>query len=255
MQVKQPWYADNAGAGGNFQSIRYFLQRLQEIGPDFGYFLELTKSIIIVHEHNLKVVRTAFADLKFKVNTGNQYLGGFIGEEDALRSWLKEKTTLWTEAIHKISLATKNFPQSPYAGLQKSLQQEWQFVQRVVKDICGSFIGLEEALSKAFLPSLFHDAFDDDDPCRKLATLHVKFAGLAIPNSVISSNPNYKASTLMCSHIIAAICGMATFGSLEHKEVIRDVKAVLTTCNNAKHETALNLLSSKLSCNNRRTIL
>jgi hypothetical protein len=124
-----------------------------------------------------------------------------------------------------------------------------------VKDIGGSFIGLEEALSKAFLPSLFDDAFDDNDPRRKLPTFPVKFAGLAIPNPVISSNPNYKASTLICSHIIAAICGETMFCLLEHKEVIRDVKAVLTTCNNAKHETALNLLSSKLSCDDQRTIL
>jgi hypothetical protein len=90
---------------------------------------------------------------------------------------------------------------------------------------------------------------------QKLATLPVKFAHFAIPNPVISSNPNYEASTLMCSHIITAIRGVTTFRLLEHKEVIRDVKAVLTTCNNARHETALNLLSSKLSCNYRRTIL
>jgi hypothetical protein len=153
MQVKQPWYADDAGAGGNFRSIRHFFLRLQEISPDFGYFPEPSKSILIVRNHNLEKARTAFADLKFQITTGSRYLGGFVGEEEALRSWIKEKTTLWTPAIHEIASASKNFPQSAYAGLQKSLQQEWQFVQRVVKDSGGSF-EVEEALSKAFLPSL-----------------------------------------------------------------------------------------------------
>jgi hypothetical protein len=89
MQVKQPWYADDAGAGGNFQSIRYFFQRLQDLGPEFGCFLEPTKIIIlIVREQNLEKARSAFADLKFKVKTGNQYIGGFIGEEDVLCSCL-----------------------------------------------------------------------------------------------------------------------------------------------------------------------
>jgi hypothetical protein len=31
--VEQPWYADDAGAGGSFQGIRAYFQRLQEIGP------------------------------------------------------------------------------------------------------------------------------------------------------------------------------------------------------------------------------
>jgi hypothetical protein len=55
---------------------------------------------------------------------GSCYLGGFVGEEEALRSWLEEKMTLRTRAIHKIALASKNFSQSAYAGLQKSLQEE-----------------------------------------------------------------------------------------------------------------------------------
>ena len=50
--VKQPWYADDAGAGGSFIDLRKFFLRLQEIGPAFGYFPEPTKSILIVRAHN-----------------------------------------------------------------------------------------------------------------------------------------------------------------------------------------------------------
>ncbi len=32
--VEQPWYADDAGAGGKFDDIRKFFRRLQEIGPN-----------------------------------------------------------------------------------------------------------------------------------------------------------------------------------------------------------------------------
>jgi hypothetical protein len=61
-------------------------------------------------------------------------------------------------------------------GLQKSLQQELQFVQGVVKDSGDSFSDVEEAL-QSFPNYLFDDVFDDDDSCQKLATFHVKFAG------------------------------------------------------------------------------
>jgi hypothetical protein len=154
-QVNQPWYADDAGADGNFRSIRHFFLHLQEIGLDFGYFPEPSKSILVVHEHNLEKARSAFADHEFQITTSSRYLSGFIAEEEALRSWMKEKTTLWTTAIPEIALASKNFPQSTYVGLQKSLQQEWQFVQRVVKD---SGEGPSSALKK-LSPKLSYPLF------------------------------------------------------------------------------------------------
>jgi hypothetical protein len=59
----------------------------------------------------------------------------------------------------------------------------------------------------------------------------------------------------MCSHLLTALRGNIEFRTYEHKEVIREVKAELTTHNNARHETALTALASKLSCDDRRTIL
>jgi hypothetical protein len=120
-------------------------------------------------------------------------------------------------------------------GLQKSLQQEWQFIQPVVNDS-----------RESFLLSL---VFDDDDHRQKLATLPVKFAGLAIPDPMTSSNPNYKASTLMCSHLVATLHGICKFRTLDHKEIIREVNAELKTCNAMRHDTALIALAAKLSSN------
>jgi hypothetical protein len=64
-------------------------------------------------------------------------LGAFIGDDIALCSWLLKKTKNWEEVVTDLVLVTPNFPQTAYAGLQKSLQQEWQFVQRVTKGIAG----------------------------------------------------------------------------------------------------------------------
>jgi hypothetical protein len=38
--VHQPWYADDAGAGGKFERIRLYFAKLQEHGPPRGYFPE-----------------------------------------------------------------------------------------------------------------------------------------------------------------------------------------------------------------------
>ena len=63
--VEQPWYADDAGADGKFSEIRCFFSKLQEIGPNFGYYPEPTKSILVVLQHNLEATCVAFPDFNF----------------------------------------------------------------------------------------------------------------------------------------------------------------------------------------------
>ena len=254
-EVEQPWYADDAGAGGNFSEIRRFFSKLEEIGPNYGYYPEPSKSILVVRQHNLEAAKRAFPDFGFKVTTGSRYLGGFIGEDAALKEWLAEKTEIWEEAVVDLAAAAPNFPQAAYAGLQKSLQQEWQFVQRVTKNVGPEFEAVELALSGTFLPTLFGDDYGDDDPRRNISCLPVKWAGLAIPNPTSAADANYEASILICSHILAAFRGVETFRSAKHTSVISEVKTELKLRNRNKYENEMTLLTSKLPCDDRRTIL
>jgi hypothetical protein len=112
------------------------------------------------------------------------------------------------------------------------------------------------SLSRTFLPTLFEDDYDDDDPRRDISCLPVKWAGLAVPNPTLAADANYEVSTLLCSHILAAFRGVNTFRSAKHKSVISEVKTELKLCNEAKHESSITLLASKLSCGDcSRTIL
>ena len=51
--VMQPWYADNAGAGGKFGDVMAHFRDLQLRGLARGYFTEPTKSILVVAERNV----------------------------------------------------------------------------------------------------------------------------------------------------------------------------------------------------------
>ena len=46
--VTQPWYADDARLGGKFEHILAHIWDLQARGPPRGYYLELTKSVLVV---------------------------------------------------------------------------------------------------------------------------------------------------------------------------------------------------------------
>ena len=52
-RVTQPWYADDAGAGGTFQQILEHFRDLQASVPDRGYYPEPTKSILVVAPGNV----------------------------------------------------------------------------------------------------------------------------------------------------------------------------------------------------------
>ncbi len=192
--VKQPWYADDAGAGGSFTDLRKFFLRLQEIGPTFGYFPEPSKSILIVRAHNRTRAKSSFDVLGFKVQTGSRYLGGYIGSKADRELWVQEKVTFWTSAVTDLAFtAALSHPQTAFTGRQKSLQHEWPFIHRVIYDICDCFFELEAAISDMFLLALYGET-QKDCTCRcNLSALPATFAGLALPSLILQ--PPLKATT------------------------------------------------------------
>ena len=128
--VTQPWYADDAGAGGKFTNIMEHLRDLQARVPARGYYPDPTKRILVVDPGNVARAEEHFRRLGIKVVTGHRYLGGYIGDKEAEGRWLAEKIKGWIESVEILAKVYQKHPQSAYAGLQKSLQQEWAFVQR-----------------------------------------------------------------------------------------------------------------------------
>ena len=254
--LEQPWYADDAASAGRFDRIRAHYSRLQSIGQKFGYFPEPSKCVIVVSHSNVAAAEAAFGDLGFKIRTGCRYLGGFIGEQDARDLWLTEKISFWTDAIGVLSSIAKRFPQTAYAGLQQSLQQQWQFVQRVTKGTGTVFANVEQALASSFLPALFGDTFEDDDAIRALASLPIKCAGLALPNPMETGASNYDSSVLICGHLLAAFRRVdTTFSTVSHRSTVSAVRSELRTRNRERHNSTLQSIVRDMSHSKQRTIL
>ena len=159
-QVTQPWYADDAGAGGNFEAMMAHFRELQLKGLARGYFPEPTKSILVVAEQNVPRATEYFCGMGIKIVTRSRYLGGFLGEQETERQWASTKIEVWAESVKTLAGVACKQPQSAYAGLQKSLQQEWAFVQRVSTGIGDEFGPVEEEIAKAFLLALFEGVGD-----------------------------------------------------------------------------------------------
>ena len=84
-------------------------------------------------------------------------------------------------------------PQTTYAGLQKSLQKEWFFVQRVTPGIWMAFQAVEDELRDTFLLALFHgDTYQI--PRRAIASMTIKYDRIDLPDPNQTAGANWTAS-------------------------------------------------------------
>ena len=166
------------------------------MGPARGYFLDPTKSILVVAERNVPRAKEYFRGMGVQFITGSRHLGGFIGEQEAEDQWIQSKVEGWAESVRKLAGVARKHPKSTHAGLQKSLQEELEFVQRVTPEIGEAFVPVEEEIAKAFLPELF-EGVGDGAPGRAITRLPVKQAGMALPDPTLTAPENWQASCVI----------------------------------------------------------
>ena len=169
----------DAGAKGKFGHILEHFQDLQARGPPQGYFLEPTKSILVVATRNVARAEEFFRGIGMKIVTGSWYLGVFVGDRAAKDSCLTEKIQGWAESLKTLLGVAHRHLQSTYSGLKKSLQQDWEFLQRVTSGIRDAFGLVEKALQETFIPALFQ-GLGEETPGRGVTNLPVKKARLVL---------------------------------------------------------------------------
>ena len=96
--------------------------------PPKGYFLEPTNSILVVSMHNVTWVEHLLQGRVLTFVKWSRYLGGYIGDTGTQVGWLSHKVQYWACGVKTMAGVLCKQLQAAYMGLQKSLQQEWTFV-------------------------------------------------------------------------------------------------------------------------------
>ena len=105
--VTQPWYDDDAGVGGTFQKILDHFRDLQARGMARGYYLDPTKSILVISPGNVARTVEYFWGIGIRVVMGHRYLGGYIGDIEVESSWLKENIQGRTEFMYILAVVAQ----------------------------------------------------------------------------------------------------------------------------------------------------
>ena len=119
----------------------------------------------------------------------------------------------WRDLVFTLTGVARRHPQTAHVGLQKSLQQDWAFVQRVTPDIGMAFHVVENTLRDILLLALFQGG-TSQIPRREITSLPVKQAGIALPEPTQTVGANWTVSCVIIGHLVVALHGMAEFMSV-----------------------------------------
>ena len=138
-------------------------------------------------------------------------------------SYIRELVKAWKSNLGSLSVFAETEPQAAYSALTKSVQFQWNYVQRVVPLCQTLFDELESVIFEKFLPAIFGCEVSSLE--RELFSLPVRMGGLGVfkPNEM--SEMLYNSSKESTKVIVNAIRGEQEFEIDTHTSRLLEVKA------------------------------
>ena len=143
--------------------------------------------------------------------------------------------------MDKLSQAAVKAPQAAFASLTKSLQCEWDFLQRVVPDCADAFTPLSKKIKKQFFPAMLGAGVTEAEEA--LFALPTFLAGLGIFDPTKTATLAYQTPRQGTKVLVEAVKGVVVFDPAQHLETLRAARIHHV---NIKEETYQSVLDSIL---------
>ena len=198
---QQVWYADDSAAGSSIQKLRNWWDKLQQEGPKYGYFVNSTKTKLLVKDQFLHIAHEFFDDTGISiVSDGATYLGGGIGTLTFIEENIRKKVLTWEEELRQLTKIAETQPHSAYAALTHGIQSKWEYLLRNTDWNAATSADLlqpiETILQSQLIPTLTGQV-QPGDIVRSLLSLPARLGGLGIPNLVSAAKDTHQTSKLI----------------------------------------------------------
>ena len=220
---KQVWYADDASACGEFNCLRDWFDEILVKGPRYGYFPEPSKSFLVVDESCVEEAQTVFEGSGVNVVVSRRLLGGIIGCQSGKQLFVEDKVKGWVSELDCLTMIAGSQPQAAFAAFTKSMQAQWNYLQRVVPGCQDWFGALEEAIWKKFLPAVMLSEVSEAE--RALFSLPARWAGLGISIPTETGNVSYLSSRSSTDVLVKSVKNGCEFVLDSHLECLRKIRA------------------------------
>ena len=121
-KAKQIWFADDATAGGRLNDLREWWYSLSELGPGYGYFVNSSKSWLIVKEKDLDEAQHLFQNTGINItHEGRRHLGAALGTPSFVKSYVMNKVQIWYKEIQQLADFALTQPHAAHAAYTHGL--------------------------------------------------------------------------------------------------------------------------------------
>ena len=203
--ASQVWYADDCTGGGTLDELKDWWLNLCNIGPQYGYYPNPSKTVLIVKDQaDFNLAQKIFDPLGVTVTCeGQRHLGAVVGTEEYRRKYVLEKVTKWVEDINQLADLALYEPQAAYSAFTKGILHRWTYVMRTIPDIGHLFEKLEEVINNKLIPALVGRPVSTHE--RKILELPVRYGGLGIINPSTSAMREYNFSKEVTEQLTSLI--------------------------------------------------
>ena len=180
-EAKQVWYADDATGGGRLKQLKKWWDKLNEVGPAFGYFPNATKTWLVVKESQLAEAHEIFRNSGVQITAdGHRLLGAPVGTQSFCKAFTERTVANWKLQLEALSSVARTQPQAAYAAFTHGFVGKWTFLARTT-DIGELFSPLEETIRNCLIPLL--TGRPSPGSCvRNLLALPPRLGGLGLIN-------------------------------------------------------------------------
>ena len=186
---------------GKMDGLRAWWDKVTELGPEYGYFPNPTKTWLVVKEEHLEAATHSGG---LASTQGRQYLGAPIGSKEFIDLSVKKKVDAWVADVEKLAFIAKTHPHVAYAAYCHGLCK-WKFISRTTPINGVLFTPLETAIRNHLLPSILGKQ-DISDSMRKILALPTQCGGLGLANPQEDVTREYTASRLLSRHCRRFFC-------------------------------------------------
>ena len=216
--TKQIWFADDATAGGKLNNLREWWDCLINIGPEYGYFTNASKTLPIVKEGYKDEATSTFEGTQVVITEeGQKYLGSAIGKQTFIESYVQQKVPTWIDELDRLSSIAITQPHAAFTAFTHGLTSRWTYLARTTPNIEDLIKPLEETIRKIFLPNLTgQNVFNGME--RDLLALPARLGRLGILDPCKKSAVHYSTCETIPAPLVCLILDQSETYAPEVKE-------------------------------------
>ena len=180
--LTQKWYADDGSVVSKLKDIRALSDKLTQLGPKCGYFINSPKCQLIIKKGGERQASPVFADTNVDNTQGARVLGLVIEIYEATTIFLKDTEIKNTKSLDRLGQFALTSPPNANTCLAKGVQQKLSLLSRTTPSTDDVLDEVEEQLGQVIANIVGKEMIQEG---RELFLSHSEWVSLTSPSHKI----------------------------------------------------------------------